>query len=148
MYFLEQAGLREGRDFESVRFDSDVGKHGDTGKSELEVLSALLAGKADAGAVGSPFWQGIREQRIAPEGALSVVWESSPFHHCMFTGRPGLDAASAARFSEALFAMSFDNPKHRPILELEGLKQWVRPRLDGYDSLKSACMAQGLFEKR
>lgn len=39
-YFLAQAGFLAGRDYEAVRFDWDVGKHGDTGASEAEVLSA------------------------------------------------------------------------------------------------------------
>jgi phosphonate transport system substrate-binding protein len=145
VHFLSELGLDEGRDYESLRFDSDVGKHGDTGESELLVLRAVLDGRAAAGAVGSPFYRGIIEQQIAPEGALCVAWESPTYHHCMFTGRPGLEPEHAAEFARALFAMQYDNPQHRPILDLEGLKAWVSPRLDGYASLKSACITQGFF---
>ncbi len=145
VHFLAELGMSEGRDYESVRFDSDVGKHGDTGKSELEVLRAVLDGSVAAGAVGSPFYAGLAEQRITPEGALEVVWESPSYHHCMFTSRPGLGSAQATRFAQALFAMSYDNPKHREILDLEGLKQWVEPRLEGYASLKRAGAEQGFF---
>src|SRR5262245_44012533 len=56
VYCLEQQGLREGTDYQALRFDSDVGKHGDTGTSEVEVVRAVLDGRADAGAIGSPFW--------------------------------------------------------------------------------------------
>src|SRR5215510_11419061 len=38
VHFLEHEGLVEGRDYRALRFDSDVGKHGDTGTSEVEVV--------------------------------------------------------------------------------------------------------------
>jgi phosphonate transport system substrate-binding protein len=144
VHFLAVAGLVEGKDYHSVRFDTDLGKHGDTGTSEVDVLRAVLNGEVDAGAVGSPFWQGVKDKEIVPKGALSVIWESPSFHHCMFTGSPELDPAVAKSFADALFAMSFDNPKHRVVLELEGLEKWVAPRLEGYESLRKACAQQGL----
>src|SRR5579864_538452 len=49
VHFLEQEGMREGRDYRALRFNSDVGKHGDTGTSEVEVVRAVLDGRADAG---------------------------------------------------------------------------------------------------
>lgn len=146
VHFLEEAGLEEGKDYESVRFNTDLGKHGDTGTSEVDVLRAVLNGEVDAGAVGSPFWQGLSDQSIAPKGALSVIWESPPFHHCMFTGSPELDPEIKQAFTKALFAMSFENPKHRAILEMEGLREWVAPRSEGYASLRAACQKQGFFE--
>jgi ABC-type phosphate/phosphonate transport system substrate-binding protein len=35
VHFLERQGMLEGQDYRSLRFDSDVGKHGDTGTSEV-----------------------------------------------------------------------------------------------------------------
>ena len=43
----------------------------------------------------------------------------------MFTARAGLEEARIKPFTDALFAMDFENPEHRPILEMEGLKKWV-----------------------
>jgi phosphonate transport system substrate-binding protein len=145
VHFLAEQGLVENADYRSLRFDGDVGKHGDTGRTELDVLSALLDGRVDAGAVGSPFWDSVQQNRLAPEGAIAAVWQSPAYHHCMFTTRPGLDASAGKRFSDALLAMSFDNPKHRPILELEGLRAWVEPRVEGYVSLERACREQGFL---
>jgi ABC-type phosphate/phosphonate transport system substrate-binding protein len=147
VHFLEQLGLVVDRDYKAIRFDTDVGKHGDTGTSEVEVIRAVLDGRADAGAVGSPFWAGVIEQRIMPAGALREVWTSPPYSHCMFTARPGLDEAICRRFAEALYAMSFDNPKHRAILEAEGLKRWVGPDPGGYGALTDACARQNLFRR-
>jgi ABC-type phosphate/phosphonate transport system substrate-binding protein len=148
VHFLEQQGMREGRDYRTLRFDSDVGKHGDTGTSEVEVVRAVLDGRADAGAIGSPFWNTVRSERLVPEGGLSEVWSSPAYNHCMFTARPDLDPERERRFAEALSAMSYDNPAHRPILDAEGLQRWLPPHLDGYAALRQAATEQGFFKNQ
>lgn len=147
VHFLELEGLVEGRDYTPLRFDTDVGKHGDTGTSELDVLRAVLEGRADAGAVGSPFWMSVSDGKLVPRGALAEIWTSPPYSHCMFTARDGLEPGLARRFADALYAMSVDNPLHRPILEAEGLRRWVPPHTDGYARLREACARQGFFRR-
>jgi phosphonate transport system substrate-binding protein len=147
VHFLEQHGMREGRDYHTLRFDSDVGKHGDTGTSEVEVLRAVLDGRADAGAIGSPFWNTVRSERLVPEGALGEIWSSPAYNHCMFTARPDLDPERERRFADALSAMSYDNPVHRAILDAEGLQRWLPPDLNGYDALRQAASQQGFFKE-
>jgi len=146
VYYLEQEGMREGRDYRALRFDSDVGKHGDTGTSEVEVGRAVLDGRADAGAIGSPFWNTVRGEHLVPEGGLREIWSSPAYNHCMFTARPDLDREQERRFVQALLAMSYDNPVHRSVLEAEGLKRWLAPHLDGYGELRQAAAEQGFFE--
>jgi len=147
VHFLEQQGLIEGRDYRSLRFDTDLGKHGDTGTSEVEVVRAVLDGRADAGAIGSPFWNTVRTQRLVPEGALTEIWSSPPYNHCMFTSRPDLDLAVQRQFADALSAMSYENPIHRAVLDAEGLQRWLPPHLDGYDALREASVLQGFFTR-
>jgi ABC-type phosphate/phosphonate transport system substrate-binding protein len=147
VHFLEQQGLLEGQDYRTLRFDSDVGKHGDTGRSEVEVLRAVLDGRADAGAIGSPFWNAVETQHLAPAGALQEIWTSPPYHHCMFTARPLLDQELERRFAEALSAMSYDNPAHRAVLDAEGLRRWLPPHTEGYDALREASSRQGFFQR-
>ena len=147
VHFLEREGLAEGKDYRSLRFDSDVGKHGDTGRSEVDVVRAVLDGRADAGAIGSPFWKTVREERLVPEGALTEIWTSPPYNHCMFTARPDFEPELEQRFAEALSRMSYDNPSHRVVLEAEGLRRWVEPELDGYHSLREASWKQGFFKR-
>jgi phosphonate transport system substrate-binding protein len=147
VHFLEGEELIEGRDYNTLRFNSDVGKHGDTGRSEVEVVRAVLDGKAEAGAIGSPFWSSVRSQRLIPEGALTEIWTSPPYNHCMFTARPDLDVVLERQFADALFGMSYENPNHRTVLEAEGLRRWVAPQLDGYQALRAASARQGFFER-
>lgn len=65
----------------------------------------------------------------------------------MFTARPDLDREQERRFADALSAMSYDSPIHRPILDAEGLQRWLPPHIDGYDALRQAADEQGFFEQ-
>lgn len=147
VYFLEQQGMREGKDYRTLRFNTDLGKHGDTGTSEVEVVRAVLDGRADAGAIGSPFWNTVQSERLVPEGGLREIWCSPAYNHCMFTARPDLEPERERRFADALSAMSYDNPAHRPILDAEGLRCWLPPHVDGYAALREAAAQQGFFEQ-
>lgn len=147
VYFLDQQGMREGKDYRTLRFNSDLGKHGDTGNSEVEVVRAVLDGRADAGAIGSPFWNTVRDQHLVPEGALHEVWSSPGYNHCMFTARADFDREREQRFSQALAAMNYDNPVHRAILDAEGLRRWLPPQLEGYEALRHAAADQGFFTR-
>jgi phosphonate transport system substrate-binding protein len=147
VYFLQHEGLLEAKDYQTLRFNTDLGKHGDTGTSESDVIRAVLDGRADAGAIGSPFWNAVRSERLVPEGALTEIWTSRPYNHCMFTARPDLDPALEQQFAKALFGMSYDNPAHRPVLEAEGLRQWIAPQLEAYAELREAAAQQGFMKQ-
>ena len=40
--------------------------------------------------------------------------------------------------------MTWDDPEHRRILELEGLREWLGPQLDGYADVFAAVEEQGI----
>jgi ABC-type phosphate/phosphonate transport system substrate-binding protein len=61
----------------------------------------------------------------------------------MFDALPSLAAEKVERFKKALFAMDWNDPRHRQILELEGLKQWMPPREEGYETLRDALRKHG-----
>lgn len=147
VHFLEEQGLHEGRDYRALRFNTDLGKHGDTGTSEVEVVRAILDGRAQAGAIGNRFWDAVRKEGLVPEGALSEIWSSPEYSHCMFTARPDLDPAVERQFADALSAMNYGNPVHRAILDAEGLQRWLPPHVDGYDALRHAAAQQGFFKQ-
>ena len=93
--------MREGRDYRTLRFDSDVGKHGDTGTSEVEVVRAVLDGRADAGAIGSPFWNTVRSEQPGARRRPSrdmVLAGLQPLHvHGTARSRPRAGAAVCRR---------------------------------------------------
>lgn len=142
VHFLRRAGLAE-TDLELLRIDSDLGKHGDTGRSELDAIRAVLDEKADAAAIGITTWESIGRDELMP-GALAELWRSPAYCHCNFTALDRLPGERTDPWVAHLLAMDWDNPEHRPILELEGLRRWVRPDLTGYASLFEAVEEQGI----
>ncbi len=140
LHYLSDAGLSD--DDMTLRvIDSDVGKHGDTGRSELDCLKALLDDEAEITAIGRPTWDGL----VAGGGVddLEVFWTSPEYCHCNFTAMPRLEAARAEPWVQHLLAMDWDVPEHRRILELEGLRRWVVPQHEGYRTLFAAMEVQG-----
>ena len=89
----------------------------------------------------------MRAERLVPEGALTEIWTSRPYNHCMFTARSDLGPALEQQFAKALFGMSYDNPAHRPVLEAEGLRQWIAPQLEAYAELREASAQQGFLKR-
>jgi ABC-type phosphate/phosphonate transport system substrate-binding protein len=145
VHFLRQAGLVEQQDYKSIRFDLDVGKHGDTGTSELEVLAAIADGRADAGPVGDTTWATLLANRAVDTSKVRAVWTSPPYHHCNFTVLPDYPEERARAFTDALFAMKYDEPAGKKIMDLEGLREWVKGRTEGYAVLEDAMKTQGLL---
>jgi phosphate/phosphite/phosphonate ABC transporter binding protein len=137
-FFLKRSGIDPAKDMTTTCFDMDVGKHGDTGTSEVEVLRAVAAGEADAGAIGDQYWARALAEHLVDDSKVRAIWTSPEYCHCNFTVRDKADAAKFSRWTEALLEMDYNKPAERKILEMEGLKRWVRPQLDGYRALFEA----------
>ncbi len=145
LHYLAEAGITAD-DMTLVIFDSDVGKHGDTGRSDLDALRAVIDDDADVAAVGINTWQALTAAGDDTVSDLEVVWESEPYSHCNFSALPSLDDGRATAWVTKLLQMDWANPEHRRILELEGLTAWKLPDLSGYDSLFAAMDAQGVSD--
>lgn len=145
LHHLAEQGLDARERCELVRFDTDVGKHGDTGDSELHVVRAVAAGEADAGALADVFLSAWRAEGVPDVADLEVVWRSPTYYHCNFTALDELDAELAERWSRALLAMDYDDPSLRPAMELEGVRRWLPSDREGYRSLIEAMREQRLL---
>lgn len=142
LYFIGKEGMDPGR-ARLLPFDTDLGKHGDTGTSEIEVLKAVHDGRADAGTIGDLIWVNEQAAGHIDSSKVEVLWTTPGFDHCMFDGHPSLAPEKVEAFQRALFAMKWENPRHRRLLELEGLREWLRPREKGYESLREALKQLG-----
>lgn len=142
---LAEAGLEPGRDFEVVRHDLLVGKHGDHIGGEREAVRALVAGKVDAACVIDGNRVAFTREGLLVPSATRVVHQTGAYDHCNFTVLDGAPP-ELARLRELLLAMSYDDPEVRPLLDLEGLKQWLPGRTSGYAPLERAVDRFGTIE--
>jgi ABC-type phosphate/phosphonate transport system substrate-binding protein len=141
LYFIAKEGVDVSQ-INLLAFDTDLGKHGDTGTSEIDVLKALHEGRAQAGTVGDLIWVNEQAAGHVDSSRIEVLWTTPGFDHCMFDAHPSLPPEKIESFKRALFAMKWDNPQQRRLLELEGLREWLPPREDGYESLQAALKHQ------
>ena len=123
--FLAGSGLTPGRDFEVLRFDLLAGKHGDHMGGEREAVGALLGGKADAACIIDSNYSLFEREGMFSPGALRVFARTPPYDHCNFTVMAeNAESAPVKRFAELLLGMSYTDERVRPLLDMEGLKQW------------------------
>ena len=136
VHFLRAGGLDPERDLKLLRFDTDIGKHGDTGTSEQDVVRAVSEGSADAGAIGGATWKGSVAGGSIDERRLRIFWTSHGYSHCNFTARTGLAPSLAERFTKAIQAMDYNDPRWKQVMNLEGLTRWIPGSTAGYDELE------------
>ena len=136
VHFLRAAGLEPEKDLKVLRFDTDIGKHGDTGTSEQDVVRAVSEGSADAGAIGGSTWKGSVAGGSIDERRLRIFWTSHGYSHCNFTARTGLAPSLAERFTKAIQAMDYNDPRWKQVMNLEGLTRWLPGSTAGYDELE------------
>ena len=143
---VEKAGLTRDKDFESVFFDVLVGKHGDHVGGERDAAKALMAGSIDAACMidGNHLWFG--KEGTLPAGTTRILSETDAYDHCNFTVLDDAPDPLVSRFHDLLIGMRYDDPKVRPLLDLEGLKVWKEGRVSGYASLAEAVDRFGTID--
>lgn len=146
LHLLRQLGLIAGRDFTVRRFDVMVGKHGDHIGGELEAVGSVMSGDAQACAVLDLNWERWRADGTVDPLTLSSLTTTQPFDHCNFTVREDFPLEVQQRWTDVLFRMSYDNPAHRDMMDMEGLKAWLPGRTTGYADLEQTVDEQGFFE--
>jgi len=146
--FLAAQGLTPERDFEVLGFDLLAGKHGDHIGGERAAVEALLDGKADAACIIDSNYSLFEREAMFSAGALRVLAQTPPYDHCNFTVMAeGAESAPVRRFAELLLGMSYADERVRPLLDMEGLKQWVAGRTSGYAQLGSAVDRFGTIDQ-
>ncbi|MFN4258336.1 MAG: phosphate/phosphite/phosphonate ABC transporter substrate-binding protein [Gemmataceae bacterium] len=143
---LQRHGLEPGRDVQVRRFDVLVGKHGDHIGGELDAFRCLERGEAQACAMLDLNWEGWSKDGTINPDQFGILASTDHFDHCVFTVRDDFPADREQQWLAVLFSMSYDNPKHREMMDMEGLKQWRPGRTTGFQALAEAVNRQQFFE--
>lgn len=143
---LRAAGLRPGTDFTVRRFDVGVGLHGDHIGGERDAARALAAGEVDAACMIDSNHLLFTQEGSLPAGSR-IVGQTAPYDHCTMTLVDSAPVELADRFRSLLLAMSYGDPQVRPLLDLEGLREWREGRTSGYAQLDAAVDATGFYDR-
>ncbi|HEX3713824.1 MAG TPA: PhnD/SsuA/transferrin family substrate-binding protein [Trebonia sp.] len=145
---LRSAGLEPETGLTVRRFDIGVGLHGDHVGGEREAARALFAAdpasRVDAACMIDSNLLLFGREGVLPAGAVRVLAQTPLYDHCTMTAGPSA-GPDTARLGELLLGMDYADAALRPLLDLEGLKEWRPPRLSGYDQLERAVDEAGFY---
>ncbi|RZT86850.1 ABC-type phosphate/phosphonate transport system substrate-binding protein [Pseudonocardia sediminis] len=141
--FLRHAGAG---DATVRRFDVGVGLHGDHIGGERDAARALVAGEVDAACMIDGNHLLFGQEGTLPSGATRILAQTDVYDHCTMAVVDTAPADEATEFVRLLESMSYADPEVRPLLDLEGLKQWVPGRTSGFGPLARAVDETGFYD--
>jgi ABC-type phosphate/phosphonate transport system substrate-binding protein len=144
--YLADQGLTPGEHFEVKEFDVLTGKHGDHVGGERDAVRALIRGDADAACILDANHVTFSREGTIPRAAVRILAQTPAYDHCNFTIFDDAPAEAVALFRDLLLKMSYGDAEVRPLLDLEGLKQWVPGRISGYAQLAQAVDRFGTID--
>lgn len=142
---LQREGLQPESDLTVKRFDVLVGKHGDHIGGELDAFKHMRDGHADSCAMLDLNWDRWSTDGTIDPQQFGILATTEKFDHCVFTVRNDFPADVQEAWLKVLFSMSYDNPKHREMMDMEGLKKWEPGRTTGFGPLAEAVEIQHFF---
>jgi phosphonate transport system substrate-binding protein len=148
LHHLLGQGLTPGQDFDVRRFDVGVGLHGDHIGGEREAAAALAAGEVDAACMIDANHLLFTREGTLRSGATRMLTQTSPYDHCNMTVTEAGPPAALQHFRDLLLAMDYGDAGVRPLLDLEGLKQWKDGRTSGYAALEAAVDDLGFYDAK
>ena len=135
---LREQGVDPNKDVTVKRFDVGVGLHGDHVGGERDAAKALVAGDVDAACILAANHLVFSREGTLPANSTSVIAQTAVFDHCNMTVNESANAAAVTQFCDLLLSMDYGDAEVRPLLDLEGLKQWLPGRLELYEPLERA----------
>lgn len=149
---LSELGLFENKNFRARLFDVLVGKHGDHIGGERDSALAMLANEVDACWMLDSNYEAFSKDGTLPASETRVLARTTHFDHCIFTYAPesasGTSPEICERFSNILLGMKWSDPQVRPLLELEGLKEWRAGRTSGFSLLDKGIDLTSYYDKK
>jgi phosphonate transport system substrate-binding protein len=142
---LARNGLEPDRDFEMIKHEIAVGLHGDHIGGERHAARDLIEGRADAAVMIDANHLAFSADGTLPSGSTVIVTQTGTYDHCNFTIFEDQEGPFE-RFTEMLLGQSYADPEVRPLLDLEGLKQWKPGRTSGYAQLEQAIDRFGTID--
>ena len=132
---LLRSGLKPNEDYTEKRFDLLVGLHGDHIGGERKAFECLKEGEADASAMIDLNWQAWTKDGTIDLTKFKILATTDQYDHCVFTVKQDFPRDRETPWLEVLHKMDYDNPKHREMMDMEGLRKWEPGRTSGFKAL-------------
>ncbi len=147
IYHLHTKGLEFGKDYTDKRFDIGVGLHGDHVGGEKDSMMAMVNGEVDATFCLDLNYEAWINDGTIDKNEVEVLDKTENFDHCIFTFNPNVADEDIKEFDDIMFKMDYSIPEQKEIMDLEGLKEWVPGRMEGFKQITNANEYLGNFIK-
>lgn len=138
IYHLSQLGLQYEKDYEEVLFNIGVGLHGDHVGGELDAAKAMLSGEVEASWMLDLNYKSWLEDGTLDKNQVEILEKTPHFDHCIFSASPNVSKEDFKKYTHILHKMDYNNPDHKEMMDMEGLKEWVPGRLEGFEQITKA----------
>ena len=135
---LRENGLEYNKDYKEVTFDVALGLDGDHEGGEYDALEALRRGEVDACVTTDNNRRSWELSGKLDPNQIIVCSTTGLYDHCIFSVREGFPKDLLEKWEQILSAMDYNNPKHKEMMDMEGLKKWVPGRRSGFTLLEKA----------
>ena len=113
----------------------------------MDAAKAMLSGEVDGSWMLDLNYKAWILDGTLDEAQVQILSETDFFDHCIFTGRADFSKEAFAHFTEVLHKMDYNNPAHKEMMDMEGLKAWVPGRTKNFEQIKKANEYLHFFEK-
>ncbi len=133
--FLLQAGVDPDKDFRRVAYS---GAHDAT-------IAAVAGGKVQAGALNISVWEKFVADKRVDTAKVFVFYTTPPYYDYNWTVHADMPAATREKLTQALLALSRNDPTGKEILELQRATRFVPTKADNYKGIEAAAHSAGLL---
>jgi len=134
--FLLQAGIDPDRDFKRVAYS---GAHDAT-------IASVVSGRVDAAALDITVWRKFVDEKKVDTSKVDVFYTTPPFYNYNWSVHADMPAELRERITQALLALSMDNPEGKEILTLNRATRYIPTKAENYKGLEAAGRSAGLIK--
>jgi phosphonate transport system substrate-binding protein len=134
--FLLEAGIEPERDFKRVAFS---GAHDAT-------IASVVSGRVDAAALDITVWRKFVNEKKVDTAKVDVFFTTPPYFNYNWTVHADMPAAMRDKLTQALLALSLDDPEGKEILTLNRATKYVPTKAENYKALERAGRSAGLIK--
>ena len=134
--FLLQAGIDPDKDFKRVAYS---GAHDAT-------IASVVSGRVDAAALDITVWRKFVDDKKVDTSKVNGFYTTPPFFNYNWSVHADMPAAQRERITQALLALSMDNPEGKEILTLNRATKYIPTKAENYKGLETAGRSAGLIK--
>jgi phosphonate transport system substrate-binding protein len=134
--FLLEAGIDPDRDFKRVAYS---GAHDAT-------IASVVSGRVDAAALDITVWRKFVGEKKVDTAKVDVFYTTPPYFNYNWSVHADMPAAMREKLTQALLALSMDNPEGKEILTLNRATKYIPTKAENYKGLETAGRSAGLIK--